>query len=90
MVQWVDRAQRLDGSWSKRFCDSVILNLSGEAGAQRGREEGGVDERRLEEGEDGEEGSGEGSRDAGGGYGLNTKHLERREVTLFHYARSQI
>ena len=23
-------------------------------------------------------------------YGLNTKHLERREVTLFHYARSQI
>lgn len=67
MVQWVDRAQRPDGSWSKRFCDSVILNLSGEAGAQRGREEGGVDERRLEEGEVGEEGSGEGSRDAGGG-----------------------
>ena len=58
MVQWVDRAQRPDGSWSKRFCNSVILNLSGEAGAAEGREEGGVDDSRLEEGEDGEEGSG--------------------------------
>lgn len=63
------RAQRQEGSRSKGFCDSVILNLSGEAGAAEGREEGGVDERRLEEGEDGEEGSGEGSRDAGEGRG---------------------
>ena len=62
MVQWVDRAQRPDGSWSKRFCNSVILNLSGEAGAAEGREEGGVDDSRLEEGEDGEEGSGEAHR----------------------------
>lgn len=47
----------------------MILNLSGEAGAAERLEEGGVDERRLEEVEDGEEESWEGSRDAGGGRG---------------------
>ena len=42
------RAQRQESSRSKGLCDSVILNLSGEAGAAEGQEEGGGDERRLE------------------------------------------